>query len=73
MFGQIIHITIPKNVSINEEINTFTPEENYLMLKIGSECLLESRKAMVNLTQKEMHAKIKEESKEEIDKLLLDV
>ena len=36
MLGQIIHITIPKDVSINEEINTFTPEENYLMLKIGS-------------------------------------
>ena len=73
MLGQIIHITIPKDVSINEEINIFTPEENYLMLKIGSECLLESRKAIVNLTQKEMHAKIKEESKEEIDKLLLDI
>ena len=73
MLGQIIHITIPKDISINEEINTFTPEENYLMLKIGSECLLESRKAIVNLTQKEMHAKIKEESKEEIDKLLLDI
>ena len=73
MLGQIIHITIPKDVSINEEINIFTPEENYLMLKIGSECLLESKKAIVNLTQKEMHAKIKEESKEEIDKLLLDI
>jgi hypothetical protein len=73
MLGQIIHITIPKDVSINVEINTFTPEENYLMLKIGSECLLESRKGIVNLTQKELHAKIKEESKEELDKLLLDV
>jgi hypothetical protein len=73
MLGQIITIIIPKDVSINEEINTFTPEENYLMLKIGSECLLESRKAIVNLTQKEIYAKIKEESKEELDKLLLDV
>lgn len=73
MLGQIIHITIPKDVSINAEINTFTPEENYLMLKIGSECLLESRKAIVNLTQKEIYAKIKEESKEELDKLVLDI
>ena len=73
MLTKILHITIPKDVSINEEINTFTPEENYLMLKIGSECLLESRKAIVNLTQKELHAKIKEESKEELDKLLLDI
>lgn len=73
MLGQIIHITIPKDVLINEEINKFTPEENYLMLKIGSECLLESRKAIVNLTQKEMHGKIKDEFKEEVDKLLLDL
>ena len=73
MLAQIIHITIPKDITINEQINTFTPEENYLMLKIGSECLLESRKAIINLTQKEMHAKIKAEFKEEIDKLELDI
>jgi hypothetical protein len=73
MLGQIIHITIPKDVIINEEINTFTPAENYLMLKIGSECLLESRKAIVNLTQKEIYNKIKEESKEDIEKLELDI
>jgi len=73
MFGQIINITIPKDVNINEEINTFTPEENYLMLKIGSECLLESRKAIVNLTQKEMFHKIKEDFKDEIQHLELDI
>jgi hypothetical protein len=73
MLTKTIYITIPKDVSINEEINTFTPEENYLMLKIGSECLLESRKAIVNLTQKEIYNKIKVESKEELDKLLLDI
>lgn len=73
MLTKIIHITIPKDITINEEINTFTPEENYLMLKIGSECLLESRKAIMNLTQKELHAKIKDEFKEEIDKLEIDI
>jgi hypothetical protein len=73
MLTKIIHITIPKDFIINEEINTFTPEENYLMLKIGSECLLESRKSIMNLTQKEMHAKIKDEYKDEINKLELDI
>jgi exonuclease VII small subunit len=73
MLTKIIHITIPKDFIINDEINTFSPEENYLMLKIGSECLLESRKAIINLTQKEMHAKIKDEFKEEIDKLEIDL
>lgn len=73
MLGQIIHITIPKDVIINAEINTFTPEENYLMIKIGSECLLESRKAIVNLTQKEMFNKIKHETREELNKLEIDI
>lgn len=73
MLGQIIHITIPKDVYIKEEINTFTPDENYLMIKIGSECLLEGRKALVNLTQQEMYARLKEESKDEITKLELDI
>jgi hypothetical protein len=73
MLTKIIHITIPKDVFINEEINTFTPEENYLMLKIGSECLLESRKTIVNLTQKEMFNKIKDESREELHKLEIDI
>lgn len=71
--GQIIHIIIPKDTVIPEIVQTFTPEENLLMLKIGSDCLLESRKAIVNLTQKELYAKIKDETKDEMQKLELDI
>jgi hypothetical protein len=35
MSVKIIHITIPNDKSLPDIINTFTPEENYLMLKIG--------------------------------------
>jgi hypothetical protein len=42
------------------------------MLKVGSECLLEARKAIAVLTQREMFNKMKEESKEEVKKLEID-
>jgi hypothetical protein len=43
------------------------------MLKIGSQCLLEGRKAVAGLTQKEIHQKIKNESKDEIQKLEINI
>ena len=64
---KIIQLTIPQESSLN--INDFSPEENYLMLKIGSNCLIEGRKVVAGLTQKEIYQKIKNESKEEIQKL----
>jgi hypothetical protein len=70
---KIINLTIPTNVVIPSEILDFTPEENYLMLKIGCECLLEGRKMVAGLTQKEIYQKIKDESKGEIQKLELDI
>jgi hypothetical protein len=54
-------------------ISTFTPEENLLMLKIGSSCLKEGRNAVAGLTQKEIYNKIKDETKGEIQKLELDL
>ena len=68
---KIINITIPEGSILN--IEDFSPEENYLMLKIGSQCLLEGRKVVSNLTQKEIYQKIKNESKEEIQKLEMNI
>ena len=64
---KIINITVPYESNLN--INDFSPEENYLMLKIGSNCLLEGRKVVAGLTQKEISQKIKNESRDEIQKL----
>ena len=69
---KVINITIPEEC-ILANIDGFSPEENYLMLKIGSSCLLEGRKVVAGLTQKEIYQKIKNESKEEIQKLELDI
>lgn len=71
--GKVIKITIPENETIPEIIQTFSLEENLLMLKIGSECLLEGRKVVAGLTQKEIYKKIKEESEEELHKKELDL
>jgi hypothetical protein len=66
-------VTIPDSEVIPEVIGTFSPEENFLMLKIGSECLREGRNAVAGLSQKEIYNKIKDESKEEVKKLELDL
>jgi len=68
-----IILTIPDNEIVPEIIATFSPEENYLMLKIGSDCLREGRNAAIGLSQKEIYQKIKDESKEDVQKLELDI
>ena len=73
MSVKVIQITIPSESSLSDIINTFSPEENYLMLKIGSNCLMEGRKVVAGLTQKEIYQKIKNESKDEIQKLELNI
>ena len=68
---KIINLTIPHDCVLN--IEDFTPEENYQMLKIGSKCLLEGRKAVTGLTQKEIIQKIKQECKDEMHKLEMNI
>jgi hypothetical protein len=65
---KIIHLTIPEESKL-PNIEGFSPEENYLMLKIGSSCLLEGRKVVAGLTQKEIYQKIRNESESDIQKL----
>ena len=73
MSFKIINLPIPSNENIPNEISGFSPEENLKMLKIGCECLLEGRKAIAGLTQQEIYNKIKDESKEEVKKMELDI
>ena len=70
---KIINISLPSDAIIPEILSTFSPEENYMMLKIGCECLLEGRKAIAGLTQQEIYNKIKNEFKEEVKKMELDI
>jgi hypothetical protein len=68
MACKVIQLSIPVDKRLPEEIHTFSPEENFQLIKIGTECLLEGRKVVAGLTQKEIYEKIKEETKEEIQK-----
>ena len=68
-----VTLTIPDKDAVPEIISSFSPEENILMLKIGSDCLREGRNVVAGLTQKEIYNKIKDESKEEVKKLEMDL
>jgi hypothetical protein len=68
---KLLNISIPDDKIL--DINGFSPEENYLMLKIGSDCLREGRNAVAGLTQKEIYAKIKEEASGDVHRLEMDI
>ena len=73
MLGKVIQITIPEKEELPEYMNTFSPEENFLMIKIGSQCLKEARVAIAGLSQKEIYEKIQAETKVQREKLELDL
>jgi hypothetical protein len=66
---KIINITVPSDAIIPEILSTFSPEENYMMLKIGSETLSEGRKVVANLTSDEIFKKVETDFNKEIEKL----
>ena len=63
-----LQITVPAE-KVLPDLSSFSPEENYVMLKIGCDCLLEGRKVVAGLTQTEIYEKIQSETKEDIQKL----
>jgi len=69
MSTKVIQITIPGDRTLPDIINTFSPEENYLMIKIGSETLKEGRKVVTNLTSDDVYRKIESDFKKEIENL----
>jgi len=70
---KIINITIPSENVLPDIIHSFSPEENYIMLKIGCECLSEGRKSVTNLSNVEIYKKIEDEFKASINKLNNDI
>jgi hypothetical protein len=58
MSVKVINITIPYDRCVPDIISSFSPEENYLMLQIGSDTLNQGRKVVTNLTSDEVYRKI---------------
>ena len=69
MSVKVIQITIPSESFLPDIINSFSPEENYQMLKIGCETLNEGRKVVANLTSDEIFKKVRNDFDKEIEKL----
>lgn len=69
MSMKIINITVPGDAILPDVLSTFSPEENYMMLKIGSETLSEGRKVVANLTSDEIFKKVRNDFEKEIEKL----
>lgn len=73
MVTKIINVTVPMDWVIPETLNMLCPEESALILDMGCKTIKEARKMVTGLSQKEIYNKIREESKEEIKKLELDL
>ena len=73
MSVKMINIVVPFDWQFPEIINTFAPEENVLILSMGSNIIREARNIVAGLSQKEIYNKIRKESKSEIEKLELDL
>ena len=70
---KIINITVPGDAIIPEVLSTFSPEENYIMLKIGSETLSEGRKVVANLTSDEIFKKVRNDFEKEIENIVIPI
>jgi len=66
---KIINITVPNEAAIPEILTSFSPEENYMMIKIGCESLSEGRKVATNMTNDDLYRKIENDFKKEIESL----
>lgn len=73
MLCKQVTISIPENEEIPEILSSFNSNENFIMIKIGSECIKQARTFLTNLSQEEIYNKIKEESIETIKKLDMDL
>lgn len=70
---KVINITVPFDSIMPDILNSFSPDENYMMLKIGSETLSEGRKVVANLTSDEIFKKVRNDFEKEIEKLNLEI
>lgn len=68
-----IRITIPNNKNLPDEIHQFSADENYIMLKIGSDCLMEGKRGLMNISHTEISNKLQDTFKKETEKIELEL
>lgn len=67
MTTKIVNIVIPCDKNVPDILNTFSPEENYLLLKIGCDAMNEGKKAAINLSNEEIVKKVEKDFKKAIE------
>jgi sRNA-binding carbon storage regulator CsrA len=73
MTTKIVNIVVPIDWQLPEIISTLAPEENAVILSMGSNIIREARNVVAGLSQTEIYNKIHEETKEEVQKLEIDL
>ena len=68
-----VHLSIPVDAVLPQIITDFSLEETFEMIKAGCDFIQRSRNVALNLSYKEIYKKVKDETKEEIQKLELDL
>jgi hypothetical protein len=68
-----IEIFIPYDNPLTEKIRSFSEQEKHLMLKIGTECILNSQLNYSKMTEKDVTEKIREETNKEIKNIELEL
>jgi len=63
-----ILLLVDDSIELSNDILNFTPIEKALMLKIGSETIIESKKLLTKVTHEELEEKIKKETNKLLEK-----
>ena len=67
-----LHLSLPEGREL-PDFTQYTPEENYFIITVGVECLKESKKAVLKMSQEEIYEKMEAKKREEIGKLELEL
>lgn len=66
---QLVELYIPQDAVFPTDIQHFSPEEKYWMIKMGCECLQRGREFVAQLTQEDLTQKMRDELQKERYKL----
>jgi hypothetical protein len=73
MATKIMNIAVPIDWEVPELINTFAPEENAMILTMGTSMIREARNVVAGLSQTEIYNKIRAETSGELKRLETDL
>jgi len=70
---RLIQILVPSELELPKIMSELTLEENVFILTSGCRMIQEARNVVANVSQKEIYNRVKEETRQEIQKLEMDL